>query len=217
MDTLNIIVVDDHAIFRDGFKILLKKIKHTRVVGEASDGDELIKILEKKKVDIIFMDINMPKRDGIAATKKALLLLPEVKIIALTTYYDKEYFDKMLEAGAHGYMLKNSKLTEFKTAIEKVMSGDNYYSHELLMKITKLMLEDKSEQKRKEKLPNLSEREKEVLNLICKGYSNQKIGEHLYISERTVEKYKTNLLKLTNSNNTVNLVIYAFNNKLVSQ
>ena len=157
----------------------------------------------------------MPVLDGIDATKKALEILPELKIIALTSFSDPEYFDNMLCAGAEGYMLKNSSLEEFKKAVKKVISGDNYYSQDLLMSITKNLIVEKTQRSKQAVMPDLSKREKEVLELICMGFSNQNIGDKLFISDRTVERHKTNLYEKTGTQNSVNLVIYAFKNKLV--
>lgn len=213
---IHIGIVDDHEIFRNGLRLLLSRIDDVDVIVDASNGKEFLDQLAKKYLDLAFMDISMPILDGIDTTRKALEMKPNLKIIALTTFNDQEYFNNMIYAGADGYMLKNSGLEEFKKAIRKVMEGDNYYSQELLMSITKYLVAEKAEKRRENILPRLSKREMEVLELICKGYSNQKIGERLFISDRTVERHRTNLYEKTGTQNSVNLVIYAFKNKLVS-
>jgi len=209
-----IIIVDDHEIFRNGFKILLNKIECVEVIAEAANGKEFLDILEEKNPDLVFMDISMPVMDGIVTTEEALKRYPDLKIITLTTFTDSEFLDKMLYAGVEGFMLKNSKLEDFKKSIKKVCGGGNYFSEEVLAKLTRNVIVRKSKEKQKELLPELSMREKEVLELICKGHSNVKIGEILNISDRTVERHKANLLSKTNTINTVNLVIYAFRNDL---
>ncbi len=214
MEKHKIVIVDDHKIFRTGLKLLLNKIKNVSVIAEASNGQEFLDIMEKNEANIVFMDINMPVLDGIDATEQVLKKYPGLKIIALTTFGDSEYFNKMIYAGVEGFMLKNSELDDFKKAINKIVNGGNYFSEEILMNYTKNIITQQIEKKDKNNMPELSKREVEVLQLICKGYSNYKMGEHLNISYRTVERHKTNLLLKTETQNTVNLVIYAFKNKL---
>ncbi|MBN1184555.1 MAG: response regulator transcription factor [Bacteroidales bacterium] len=215
MKKIRTVLVDDHEIFRSGLRLLLSRIDTIEVIGEASNGNEFLDFLINETPDLAFVDISMPVLDGIDATKKALEICPDLKIIALTSFSDPEYFDNMLCAGAEGYMLKNSSLEEFKKAVKRVTAGDNYYSQDLLMSITKNLIVEKTQRSKQAFLPDLSKREKEVLELICKGYSNQNIGEKLFISDRTVERHKTNLYEKTGTQNSVNLVIYAFKNKLV--
>lgn len=209
-----IAIVDDHSIFRNGLKLLLGKIKDVKVVAEASNGKTFLEILGNHSIDLVFMDINMPEMDGIETTTEAIQRQPGLKIIGLTSFGQSDYFNKMIFAGVEGFMMKSSDLEDFKKAIHRVAEGGNYFSDEFLLNFTKSSIEEKIRAKN-ESLPELSSRELEVLQLICKGYSNQKIGEMLFISGRSVERYKTNLLMLTGTQNTVNLVIYAFKNKLV--
>ena len=217
MEKYKIAIVDDHKIFRNGLKLLLNKISNISVVAEAENGKEFIDIIEKFKgdIDIVFMDINMPLLDGIDTTEEVLKKYPGLKIIALTTFGNDEYLNKMMYAGAEGYMLKNSELDDFKKAVEKVANGGNYFSEEILATFTKNIVSKKIEEKEKADLPELTKREIEVLELICKGYSNDKIGEKLFISSRTVERHKTNLIFKSETHNTLNLVIYAFKHKLM--
>jgi DNA-binding NarL/FixJ family response regulator len=208
-----IIVVDDHEVFRMGLKLLLEKVSDVEVVNEASNGKEFLALLGQDTPDIVFMDINMPVLDGVEATKIALQRNPDLKIIALTTFGELEYFDKMIFAGVEGFMLKNAGFDDFRTAIEKVGKGGNYFSAELLMNFRRDVVSERIRQKKE--LPNFTEREMEVLELICKGYSNNKIGEKLFISNRTVERHKSNLINKTETNNTINLILFAIRHKLV--
>ena len=211
---LKVIIADDHKVYREGFKLVVNSINNVSVVAEAENGNQLLDILKKKKADIVFMDINMPGLGGIEATKKALEIAPDIKIIALTSLEGTEFINKMLYAGVEGYMLKDADYNEFEEAIENVTKGKNYFSSKILMNLTKNTFENKKEEVRKKKLPQLTKREKEVLTLICNGNSKTEISDQLNISERTVEKHKENLLSKTETSNTVNLVIYAFKNKL---
>ncbi|MCD6555785.1 MAG: response regulator transcription factor [Bacteroidales bacterium] len=215
MKPYKIAIVDDHEIFRTGFKLLLNKIKNITVVAEASNGKEFLDIVKKKNIDIVFMDINMPLLDGISTTEEIKKNHSEIKIIALTTFGENEYFDKMIYAGAEGYMLKNSDLDDFKKAINKIVNGGNYFSEEILANLTQNIISDQIKKKEQKDLPEFTKREIEILELICKGYSNNKIGEKLFISSKTVERHKRNITFKTETHNTVNLVIYAFKNKLV--
>lgn len=217
MKPYKIAIVDDHEIFRSGLKLLLNKIENVMVVAEASNGVEFIEIIEnqKEEIDIVFMDINMPLLDGINTTEEIKKNHSEIKIIALTTFGDNEYFDKMIYAGAEGYMLKNSDVEGFKKAINKVSQGGNYFSEEILVNFTKNIVSKQIEIKEKNNVPDLTKREVEVLGLICKGYSNDKVGEKLFISSKTVERHKRNIILKTDTHNTINLVIYAFKNNLV--
>lgn len=210
----NIVIVDDHYIFRNGLKLLLSKIKNVNVVAEASNGKNFLDIIDNFNIDLVFMDINMPVIDGISATEEALKKKPHLKIIALTSFGESDYFNKMIYAGVEGFMLKNSEIDDFRKAINKVMEGGNYFSEALLANFTKNSITEQIQKKEKSILPEISKREKTVLELICKGYSNERIGEELNISGRSVERYKTSLIYKTGTSNTVNLVIYAFKNKL---
>lgn len=209
----HVFIVDDHSIFRNGFKLLLNKIKDVIVVGEASSGKSFLTLLDCFTPDLVFMDINMPELDGIATTIAAMKKKPDLKIIGLSSFGDSDTFNRMIYAGVEGFMLKSSNLDDFKKAIKRVMDGGNYFSDELLFNFTKTIISDKN--KSIEEREKISEREKDVLILICKGYSNEKIGQELHLSSRTVERYKTNLMGKTKTTNTVNLVIHSFRNKLI--
>lgn len=215
-DLIKIILVDDHEIFRNGMKTLLKSLSNIEIIAEASNGQEFLEVIEDHKPDIVFMDINMPKLDGINATEMVLEKYPNLKIIGLSTFGDNEHFNKMINAGVRGYMLKNSRKKEFIEAIEAVHQNDDYYySNELLLNYSKNIITKQVDEVEKTKLPKLSKREMEILELICKGHSNDEIAESLFISKRTVENHKANLIQKTETGNTVNLVIYAFKNKII--
>jgi len=215
-EKIKIILVDDHEIFRNGLKQLLHSIGNLEIVAEATNGEEFLEIIEGYDPDLVFMDINMPKLDGIDATEQVLQKHPKLKIIALSTFGDNEYFNKMLNAGVRGYMLKNSRKNDFTDAIDAIYNNDDYYySNELLLNYSKNIINKQVEVIERDKLPKLSKREMEILELVCKGNSNEEIAEKLFISKRTVENHKTNLIQKTDTGNTVNLVIYAYKNKLV--
>lgn len=219
MEKIKIAIVDDHEIFRNGLKFSLSKIDNVEVVVESENGQEFLDVLgEGKAIDLVFMDISMPVLDGIKATEKAMELNPKLKIIALSFFDKYEYVNRMLFAGVEGYMLKNSKKNDFAEAINKVMDGGSYFSQAIIANLSDNLKKFKEKEKEETDVSDiepLSDREKEVLKLICQGYTAKEIGNILKISHRTVEGHKANIISKTNTKNTVNLVIYAFKNQLV--
>lgn len=202
------IIVDDHRILRDGIKALLREMGNVTLVGEASNGEELIPLLNGCNVDLILMDINMPRMNGIEASRKALSLCPNVKIIILSMHDDIDYYDSIVQLGVDGFLLKESNYYELERAIESVFDGRPYFSQELLLKLLK--------SKRTEPAIELTKREKDVLGLICKGLSTAEIANSLFLSVSTIEKYRAELLVKTNSPNSTALAVYAIKNNLVS-
>lgn len=211
MEQYSVILVDDHKLFREGLKLLLENLTYIKKVDEAGNGKEFLKLVEKYHPDIVFMDIEMPEMDGITATQQALKLFPDLNIIALSMYGDENYYTQMINAGAKGFILKNSGIQDVEAAIQTVISGNNYFSQEILNRLIK-GIGGKSKTK---KSNELSEREEEVLYHICKGLSNQEIANILYLSKRTVDKHRENILSKTNAKNTAGLVMFAVKNGIV--
>jgi DNA-binding NarL/FixJ family response regulator len=207
-----IIIVDDHALFRNGLRILLNNMDDYQVIAEAANGKQFIELLEKEVPDLVLLDINMPVMDGIEAAAIAHGKYPELKIITLSMYGEEDYYYKMVNGGVKGFVLKNSDIKEVKAALDVVYEGGSFFSSELLQNLVNSL---KSAPKSKEFHPELSERELEILILICQGLSNQEIGDKLFISKRTVDKHRANILEKSESKNTAQLVLYAIKNKLV--
>lgn len=211
MEQYSVILVDDHKLFREGLKLLLENLTYIKKVDEAGNGKEFLKLVEKYHPDIVFMDIEMPEMDGITATQQALKLFPDLNIIALSMYGDENYYSQMINAGAKGFILKNSGIQDVEAAIQTVISGNNYFSQEILNRLIKgIGGKSKTNQSNE-----LSEREEEVLYHICKGLSNQEIANILYLSKRTVDKHRENILSKTNAKNTAGLVMFAVKNGIV--
>jgi DNA-binding NarL/FixJ family response regulator len=210
-----VIIVDDHELFRDGLKFVLSQIPDINVVAEAANGKDFVDLLDIYSPDLVLIDIAMPIMDGIEATVKALEKKPGLKIIALSMYGDEDYYFKMIHAGAKGFVLKQAGKNELENAIKEVISGNNYFSQELLRKIIVNMGKNKTSGTEINDIA-LSKREYEVLQLICKGFSNQEIADQLHISPKTVDTHRTNLLSKTGSKNSVSLVMFAIRNKLVT-
>jgi DNA-binding NarL/FixJ family response regulator len=211
---IKIIIVDDHAIFRGGLESLLSQTPDFIVQNEAKTGKEFLDILKSYKPDIVLMDISMPEMDGVEATEKALEIYPDLKIIALSSYSDNVYYYKMIKAGVQGFVLKKSSVEELERAINEVYSGRNYFPQDILKNII-LKFEKTGIDSIKNDIISLSQREKEILQLICQGFKSNEIAEKLYISPRTVDNHRNSLLFKTNSKNSAHLVMFAIKHHLV--
>lgn len=208
---IRITLVDDHTLFRDGLKRLLAADSRFEVVGEASSGEEFLALYPNVGTDVVFMDIDMPGMNGIEASRRVLESDPDTKIVTLSMHGEQEYYFAMVELGAKGFLLKNSTFDEVAAAAETVAAGGTYFSQELLSSLVTAL-------RHTDALPHgeaLSEREAEILPLICEGYSNQEIGDKLFISKRTVDKHRANILAKTGCKNTASLVVYAVKNNLI--
>jgi DNA-binding NarL/FixJ family response regulator len=209
----NLVIVDDHLIFRQGLKSLLTMEEIANVTGEASNGKEFIELLTHQEPDLVLMDIDMPHMNGMEATRLALEILPDLKIIAFTMFGDEEYYYKMIDLGVKGFILKTSGISELEKAIREVMLGESYFSNELLRKIIN-NFGKKSPVKQPDNL-GLSVRELEVLQEICQGLNNEEIAEKLHISAKTVKSHRSNLLEKTGSKNTPALILMAIKHKII--
>jgi DNA-binding NarL/FixJ family response regulator len=216
MKKIRILIADDHKMFRDGLKEILNKEKNILLVDEAENGFEVLEKTEKKKFDVVLMDIDMGGTNGVKATKELLTKLPSTKVLVLSMYSDSKYIMSMLEAGAKGYILKNAGKEEVIAAVNAVASGNSYFSSQVSSKIIENLYSKKSVRKRiKQRETPLTPRELEVLRLIALEYSNSEIAEELFISIRTVETHKRNLLEKLGLKNTAGLVKYAITYKII--
>ena len=213
---IRIALVDDHSLFRRGMKMLLSSQADFEVVVEAGSGEEFLQAQAESKVDLVFMDYSMPGINGAETTERALEVDPELKVISLSMFGDNAYYSKMVESGAKGFLLKDSEFDEVLLAVRTVCEGGTYFSPQLMESISFAMTSypysvggDIAEEDR------LSEREVEILVGICQGLSTQEIADKLYISKRTVDKHRANILEKSGSKNTASLVVYAFKHGLV--
>jgi len=210
---IEVIIVDDHEIFRTGLVRTISKMKDVKVVGEASNGAEFLEMIQKTNADIVLMDIQMPVMGGIEATKAAIELKPDLKIAALTMFSDDEYIQHMLDIGAKGFLIKNINADELSKAIHLISDNKNFFSDEIWSFFSNRLMNKKKSDDMKIKF---TRRQLEILQLICEGYDNEDIAKKLYISERTVIGHKSNLLQKTDCRSTASLIAYSIKNKLVS-
>jgi DNA-binding NarL/FixJ family response regulator len=212
---IKLIIVEDHAIFREGLKYILETIPEYEVVGEFDNGHDFLNNLAVLIPNVVLMDIDLPGISGIEATKQAIQKYPELKILSLSMHGDYDHYQKMIEAGAKGFVLKNAGINQLTTAINEINKGKAYFSQELLLGIIQSK-ESAVKVNYIEKL-DISDREIEVLELICKGLSNKEIADKLFISIKTVEGHKSKLMLKTETKNTVSLVLFALKNKIITQ
>lgn len=205
-----IVLADDHELFLSGLQGLLARQNDCEVVGTAHNGSECLELLESIECDVVMMDVDMPVMNGIEATEKIAHRHPNVKVVVLSMHSDDEYYFRMVEAGAKGFILKNSSIDEVVAAVKTVAGGGNYFSQELLRNLVGSLRHTRGGHNEKV----LSEREREILLLICKGLSNQEIADTLFISKRTVDKHRANILEKTECRNTANLVVWAIKNSV---
>ncbi len=217
MKKSTVIIVDDHTLFREGIKALIVNMGDMfEVIGEAPNGEVALEIIQEKDPEIVLMDIRMPELNGIEATKKVVELYPKTKVIALSMFGDAQYYRQMVDAGIKGFVLKESSGDELQKALESVSKGDSYFSQKLLRNIIDNFTHGESQiVTTAEGRSKLSKREIEVLSHISQGLSNYEIAKELFISQRTVERHRANLLTKTNSKNSISLIMYAIRNNLI--
>ncbi len=211
---ISLLLVDDHQMIRDAIKFYFEKEDEFEVKGEATNGKDALEKMASNQYDVIVTDINMPEMDGIELVEEIGKLYPDQKVLILSMLDDALYINKMISLGANGYILKNAPKEELCQAINSIMAGDNYYSQEIYQTIIDSIAGKKPKQRLSVDI-SLSNREKEVLKLIVKEYSNREIADQLFISIRTVEAHKRNLLDKTGAKNIAGLVMYAVERNLL--
>ena len=214
---VRIVLAEDHTILREGLRALLTADPDFEIVGEAADGREAVRFVEKQIPDLILMDLSMPRMTGMDAIREIKKRYPQTKIIALTVHKTEEYLRTTLQAGADGYVLKDATHEELMMAIESVLRGKTYLSPGVSGKVVEGYLEGKESQMPLSTLGLLSLREREVLKLIAEGYKNKEIASDLCISLKTVEKHRANLMKKLDLHNAAALTAYAIEQGLVER
>jgi DNA-binding NarL/FixJ family response regulator len=211
---ISVVMADDHEIFRDGFRAMLNKYPGIHLVGEAENGKELITIVEKLKPDVVLTDIKMPVMDGIEATKQLVKMNPDINIVALSMFDEDTLIMEMLEAGAKGYLLKNAHKDEIIEAILHVSEGDTFYCKHTSEKLIRLIAKSSFNPFKKISRPQFSERETQIIKLICEQYANKEIAAMLNLSVRTIEGYREKIQEKAKARNTAGIVIFAIKNQI---
>ena len=214
-DKVRIVIVEDHIIVRDGVKALISSERHFKVMGEAENGFEAVKLAEKLKPDLILMDLTMPKMNGMEAITEIKSRSPKTKVLILTVHKIEEYVRASFQAGADGYLLKKSSHSELLHAIRHVISGEPYIDPGISGKILAGYLTGTAPQAGESRWSLLTKREREVLKLIAEGYKNAEIAQHLSISVHTVETHRDNLMKKLELHNVAALTAFALDRGLI--
>ncbi len=211
MNMIQLVIADDHPIIINGVAALLKQDDEINLVKEVYDGLQLLEFLKENKVDVVLLDINMPEINGVDACRLIKNQHPDTRVLAFSQYNEKRFVKRLLKSGANGYLLKNSPASELIAAIKMVHQGGMYLSKEL----PNIFYENKSQTQTDSLFPDISQRELDVLKLICEELNTQEIADRLFISKHTVETHRANLLLKVGVKNTAGLVKWAVENEFV--
>lgn len=213
---IRLVLADDHTIIRRGLKALIEESSpDMQVVAEASNGLEVLDIAGRERVDVFVIDIAMPKLDGISTTARLTQENPQARIVILSMYDDEAVIERVIHNGARAFILKDSPPDEVVKAIAKVYTGGYYFSPEISGQIVQSLLEGRHKQRGDEPENKLTERQQEILRLICDGQTEREIGDALNISHHTVHVHKNNIMNLLNLHSKVDLVKYAVKNHII--
>lgn len=213
---IRLVLADDHTIIRRGLRALIEETSpDMQVVAEASNGLEVLDIAGKERVDVFVIDIAMPKLDGISTTARLKKENPQARVVILSMYKDETVIERVVHNGARAFVLKDSSPIEVVKAIESVYSGNYYFSPEISGQIVQSLLEGGRNKSGNEPEERLTERQQEILRLICDGHTEREIGDALNISHHTVHVHKNNIMNLLNLHSKVDLVKYAVKNRII--
>jgi DNA-binding NarL/FixJ family response regulator len=212
-----IVIVEDHTIVRQGLQSLLEDRDDLEVVGMAEDGLNAIRCVNEQQPDLVLLDLNMPKMDGISVIMEVKKNYPNIRILALTMHKDEDYILRAFKAGAHGYCLKASSQDELLMGIRTVLAGKTYVSPEISGKVMEGYLSDRMRVREKSSFDTLTQREKEILKLVGEGHQNKQISDYLCISVKTVERHRANIMTKLNIHTASGLTAYAIEKGLVSK
>lgn len=212
-----LVIAEDHTILREGLRALLSSQENLEVVGEAEDGREAIRQVEKLTPDLILMDLSMPKMNGIEAIREIRRRVPETRILALTVHKAEEFILEVLQSGADGYIPKDASSNELMMAIKSILMGKRYLSPSVSNVVIEGYLESRRTSESITPWGKLTKREREILKLIAEGYKNKDIADYLCISVKTVEKHRANLMKKLDLHSAAALTAYAMERGLVTR
>jgi len=216
MPKIKVLLAEDHTIVRKGLTSLLAGEADIEVVGEAEDGQEAVELVERLAPDVVLMDNTMPVLNGLEATRQIKKRFPEIKVLVLTMHTTEEYIQQFLQAGASGYLIKKTAPKELVTAIHAVYRGDSYLSPAISNVIIEGYLHQAAATASEDSYEKLTDRERQVLQMITEGVSNREIAERLHLSVKTVNNHRMNLMDKLNIHNTAKLVKYAIRKGVIS-
>ncbi|MBF0228342.1 MAG: response regulator transcription factor [Desulfamplus sp.] len=211
-----IVLVEDHEIVRQGFRALLSSVPDMEIIGEADNGIQAVRCIAELKPDLVFLDLSLPKRNGICVIEEIRKSNPFTKFIVLTAHNTDEHVHACFHAGASGFVSKSASFNEIEMAIKSVVNGKTFISPDVSSKVIDGYLDGKKKECNSTRLSTLTKREKEVLILVAEGYKNKEIADTLFISLKTVERHRANLMKKLDIHNSSALTSYAIQNKLIS-
>ncbi|WP_276504442.1 response regulator transcription factor [Terrimonas pollutisoli] len=211
-NTIRLMIADDYPLFKEGLHLLLRHYPQLVIVGEADNGETLLSLIQKDQPDVVITDIQMPVLNGIELTKIIRKDYPDTKVIALTMYEDEHLITDMLEAGATGYLRKNTSKEELVDAIEVVNAGKTYFCNSTSMQLSKAVAATKANHFRHLKEMPFNENELEIIRLICEQYASKEIAGITHLAHRTIEKYRDRIMEKIGAKNVVGVVIYAIKN-----
>ncbi len=216
MQKIEVLIVDDHTLVRDGIRALLALIADIKVVGEAANGREALEKVKKLAPDVVLMDLAMPIMSGLESTRRIRKRFPGIKVLALTQYEDREYIVPTIEAGARGFVSKTAAFSELASAIQAVYQGGSFLSPVAAAAIVEECQQKVSTEGETDSYQSLTDREREMLKLVAEGYTAREIADMLVISLRTVETHKTNLMKKLNIRNKADLIRFAIRKGIIT-
>lgn len=217
MPQKRVLLVDDHQLIIDGLRGFIETNPDYKVIGEANNGVEAIRLASVLDPHVILMDIEMPEMSGIQACEEIKKIKPDTKIIIVSMHNEKQLIKKLIDQGADGYLLKNSQQKEVMEAIEKALQNEPYFSEDVTQVLAnKTPVKNSVAQSETSLISNLTEREIEILKLVAQGLTNKEVGDTLDISHRTVDTHRTNLMKKLDVTNVAGLIRIAFKNGLIS-
>jgi DNA-binding NarL/FixJ family response regulator len=215
MSKLEIVLVDDHVMVREGLRHLLLTFKNIEVVGEAGDGQEAIALIREKQPDVVILDLSMPKLSGVDAIGEIKKIAPDTQILILSMYANEEYIRQTMKSGASGYLLKQSASEELKAALHFIANGQIYLSPAISKSVVHGWLSPKASGATDAEKGLVSKREKQIIKLLAEGYSNKKIAEQLFISVKTVETHRHHIMEKLELDSFAALVKYAIKEKII--
>ncbi len=215
LNPINLIVADDHEVFRDGLKLLIDKIEGVRLQAMATNGEELVEKVKQNQPDVVFTDIKMPVMNGVEATRYITTHFPQISIIGLTMFDEEDQIIDMLEAGATGYLIKNASKEEIREAVFAAYNKEHYYCSHTTVKITRMIAKRRFDPDKRQSKVSFSDKELEIIQLICDGLTSKEIAQKIHLSYRTIEGYRTRIQEKMDVSNTASIIVYAIKNQII--